>query len=285
MGNTSLRTFLNQPYGLFESKTNRLILSFGISCFVWFILFSFGIFDLSYFSVWQRFYITGVYSLFELLSLLLNLFVIYKYAVTKATYSTSALWILWLIFCIGLSNFFVTTKIFGFEDFTWYVFIKNQIYTLILGLIIIPFGLMIHYNFILKQKILQIETTNGEATKVEQTISENVKVLLQSEYNSDSIEISLNRILFIKSADNYIDVYYLNEGKVTHKFIRNTLTAVEQMCVHPDLVRCHRSYIVNKRKILSIDGNKYGYILHLDGYDQKIPLSRKLKQDFVVSLK
>jgi len=283
MSYTSLKSFLNQPYGLFESKSNRVVLSLGIFCFVWFVLFSFGIFDLSYFSVLQRFYITGVYSLFELLTLLFNSFIVYKRVIFKTTYSTTAIWSLWLIFCIGISNFLVTTKVFGFEDFTWFVFIKNQIYTLILGLIIVPFALVIHYNFILKQKILQFETNHSERKKSASELADNEHVLLQSEYNNDSFEIDLNRILFIKSADNYIDVYYTINNKVSHKLIRNTLTAIEQMCIHQDLVRCHRSYIVNKRKILSMEGNSYGYTLSLDGFSQKIPLSRKHKRDFLVS--
>lgn len=283
MNFTSLRSFLNQPYALFESKSNRLILSLCIFCFVWFILFSFGIFELSYFTVLQRFYITAVYSLCELLTLLLNSFLAYKHVIKKATYSTTAIWSLWLIFCIGVSNFLVTTIVFGFEDFSFFVFAKNQIYTIILGLIIIPFTLLIHYNFILKQKILQFETIHGKGAESTSKPEETEQVLLKSEYNNDSFEIDINRILFIKSADNYIDVCYTINDKVSHKLIRNTLTAIERMSIHHDLVRCHRSYIVNKRKVLAMEGNSYGYSLSLDGFNHKIPLSRKLKKEFLDS--
>jgi hypothetical protein len=282
MRTTLLKTFLNQQYGLFESKYNRLIISLGIFCFVWFVLFSFGIFDLSYFSVLQRFYITGVYSLFELLSLLFNSFIVYERVVKKHTYATTTAWIIWIIFCIGVSNFLVTTKVFGFENFSLYVFIKNQIYTLILGLIITPFGLMIHYNFVLRQKILKIETIQSETSAVKQKPEVNEMIFLRSDYNNDSFEVSLNRIIFIKSADNYIDVYYSAGDTISHKFIRNTLTAIEQMQIHPDLVRCHRSYIVNRRKIRSLEGNSYGYTMLLEGSNQKIPLSRKYKRDFII---
>jgi hypothetical protein len=281
MNTSPIKSFLNQPYGLFESKATRLILSLGIAGFVWFVLFSFAIFDLSYFSVLQRFYVTGIYSLAELLTLLFNSFIIYKHVVKKTTYLTTGCWILWLIFCIGVSNFFVTSSVFRFEEFTWFVFIKNQIYTLILGLIIVPFGMLIHYIFVLKQKILHFETKTAEHSDRSPEPAENELVLLKSEYINDSFQIGLNRILFIKSADNYIDVYYTNDEKVCHKLVRNSLTAIEQTRVHPDLARCHRSYIVNRRRIQSIEGNSYGYSLSLDGFTQKIPLSRKHKRDFV----
>jgi DNA-binding LytR/AlgR family response regulator len=43
-------------------------------------------------------------------------------------------------------------------------------------------------------------------------------------------------------------------------------------------MRCHRSFIVNKQKIMSVEGNSSGYNIVLNGYSHKIPLSKKYKE-------
>jgi DNA-binding LytR/AlgR family response regulator len=193
----------------------------------------------------------------------------------KYTIATTFCWTLWIVFCIADSNFLVTTVLFRFEAFSLSVFIKDQLFTLVLGFVITPLFILIHYNFILKQQIselFQIMPQSQEKEALDEII------LFQSEYKNDSLSLNLHCILFIKSADNYIDVYYLQNDHVAHKLIRNNLSAVEQKTLHPDLMRCHRSFIVNKQKIMSVEGNSSGYNIVLNGYSHKIPLSKKYKE-------
>lgn len=270
--------FLKKHYSLFESRYNRRAISVGVSCFVWFMLFSFGLFDLDYFSVPRRFFITGIYSLCGFITLAVNLFILQDRVMKNYTIGSTMIWMLWIIFCIADSNFLVTTVLFRFEPFTLSVFIKDQMFTVILGLVIVPLFILIHYNYTLKQEISKLFSV---LPKQDKDIS-GEKLLLRSEYKNDSLSLSMDNLLYIKSADNYIDVYYLNNKQVTHKLIRNTLSSLEEEALHPDLVRCHRSYIVNKQKIRNIEGNSSGYNIIINGYSESIPLSKKYKKTILI---
>jgi hypothetical protein len=268
------RSVFSRQYRVFESQYNRKAIAFGVSCFVWFMLFSFGLFDLDYFPVPRRFFITGIYSLGCFLTLVVNFFVVQDRVMKNYTIGSTLIWTFWIVFCIADANFIVTTVLFRFESFSLSVFIKDQLFTLVLGFVITPLFILIHYNFILKQQISQLfkVVPNNQEKEARDEI-----ILFQSEYKNDSLSVRMDCLLFIKSADNYIDVYYMNNNHVVHKLIRNTLASVEEKALHPELLRCHRSYIVNKQKIKTVEGNSSGYNIILNQYSQKIPLSKKYK--------
>lgn len=278
----SLSVFLKRPYGLFENKLHRLFLSIGISCFVWFMLFSLGIFEFDYFPPVQRFGITGVYSFFCFVSLAINFFLIQDFVIKKRTYGNTILWCFWLLEGIALSNFLLTTRLYKWEVFTFKYFLVIQTFTIALGMIIIPLLILIHYIFVLKTRLSEIALIRNENSHNPSFSNAGEIIQIESDYKNDSFSIELNRLLYIKSADNYADVYYI-EGenrKVSHKLIRNTLTGLEQKQINPSLVRCHRSYIVNKNHQKWIRQTSDGNYFIVDFTDEEIPISRKYKGHF-----
>jgi len=75
-------------------------------------------------------------------------------------------------------------------------------------------------------------------------------------------------LYYLEGADNYVQIHYLNAGRVEKMLIRNTLKNIEWRFRDKDLIRCHRSYIVNMKmvKLLKrVDGEAY-----LDFGDNKI---------------
>jgi hypothetical protein len=99
------------------------------------------------------------------------------------------------------------------------------------------------------------------------------------------LEIPLEKLYYITSANNYIEIFYQKEDG-THQnidenstpirlLLRNTLKIVEEQNIHvPELYRCHKAYIVNKQKILKVKGNAKGHALVLKDIDLEIPVSR-----------
>ena len=162
---TQIIIFFNKPYDMFESKRHRLIISFSISVFVWFFLFTFGVFDFDYFPPLNRLYYTGIYSLFCLISLLFNLFLLQDYLLKKPTFASSFLWSLWIMCCVAFSNFILTTVIFKWEEFSMLNLMKNQIYTLSIGMIITPAIILIHYNYVLRKRVGEIKTKRARANQ------------------------------------------------------------------------------------------------------------------------
>ncbi len=90
--------------------------------------------------------------------------------------------------------------------------------------------------------------------------------------------MDIKDLIFIQSADNYIDVYYKRGDYITRRLIRSSLTAVEKELEHPDLVRCHRSYIINLRHAKQKKRSKHEMKIESGGKIYNIPVSRTYKE-------
>lgn len=89
-----------------------------------------------------------------------------------------------------------------------------------------------------------------------------------------NISINPNDILYIESADNYVNIHHLDEGKEKTHLLRNSLKNVEEHCKNTEIIRCHRFYLVNmsKVKIVKRDQDRL-YIAFYDS-DKQIPVSK-----------
>ena len=90
--------------------------------------------------------------------------------------------------------------------------------------------------------------------------------LLHFKDDKDTLRFSIssNNLLFIETADNYLEINYLNKGKVARFFLRNSMKAVEEKFDSRPLLRCHRSYMINIEKIKVLRKEKDGVFLVLD---------------------
>jgi DNA-binding LytR/AlgR family response regulator len=130
------------------------------------------------------------------------------------------------------------------------------------------------YHFLKNQlKELKAETIDY---KDKITPEENLQVEFESENKSESFSIFLNQIILIKSANNYIEIFYLNEKKISKKLIRNTLKNTEELLLKfSTIIRCHRSCLVNKNYIKRVIRGTDGLKLTLFDYPQDIHVSRQ----------
>ena len=102
-------------------------------------------------------------------------------------------------------------------------------------------------------------------------------LIIPAETKSDDLELDGEALVFIRSADNYIEVYHLVRGQVERTVLRGSLKAVEQRLAS-DLrfLRCHKSHLVDLRKVEHVSGNAQGLKLHLRGVSEPVPVSRLL---------
>lgn len=63
------------------------------------------------------------------------------------------------------------------------------------------------------------------------------------------LSIRPEMVYYLESADNYVTIYYINGTKLDRMMIRNTLKNIEWRFLDKGLVRCHRSYIINIKKV------------------------------------
>ena len=100
--------------------------------------------------------------------------------------------------------------------------------------------------------------------------------LISSDTKSDKIELDPDDIMLVKSADNYVKIFYREEEKVKQKMLRKTISNMyDQLRKYPEFLRCHRTSIVNSQYIVSLKNNYRGYSLELLDYEEEIPVSRQ----------
>ena len=87
--------------------------------------------------------------------------------------------------------------------------------------------------------------------------------------------IKKENLLYLESAENYVNICYLNKGKVSKYLLRDTLKKIEENFSGSEIIRCHRSYIVNFEKVKVIRKDKDGLKLEFDNPSvTDIPVSK-----------
>lgn len=127
----------------------------------------------------------------------------------------------------------------------------------------------------LKKQVNLLSQSYSEPRENKQP-EKNIQIEFESENKSEYFHLSLDQIILIKSANNYIEVIYKQDDKVSKKLIRNTMKNTEVLFAkYPSMIRCHRSYIVNKNFIQKAHRGSDGLILNLLDYSQDIHVSRQ----------
>lgn len=70
------------------------------------------------------------------------------------------------------------------------------------------------------------------------------------------LSVARENLLYIEAADNYVTVWYLNKGSLAKLLLRNSLKTIEKNMAHTNVVRCHRSYMVNLEAVTVIRRQK-----------------------------
>ena len=76
--------------------------------------------------------------------------------------------------------------------------------------------------------------------------------------------VKKENLLYLESAENYVSICYLNKDKVSRYLLRDTLKKIEETFSGTEIVRCHRSYMVNFEKVKVIRREKDGLKLGFD---------------------
>lgn len=96
-----------------------------------------------------------------------------------------------------------------------------------------------------------------------------------AENEKDRLLLAAADLLYIESADNYANFVFYKNGKVQKVLLRGPLKRFEdQIGDAPDIVRCHRSFIVNLAQVEHIRGNAQGYQLSFQQSKDLVPVAR-----------
>lgn len=103
------------------------------------------------------------------------------------------------------------------------------------------------------------------------------KVKFHDVHGKLKLSVDAPAVMFISAEDNYVNVNYLDAGRVSCCQIRNTMNAIEPAAVSAGLIRCHRSHYINPKyvTVLQKDGNGGIEAEFVRPDVEPVPVSRK----------
>lgn len=136
----------------------------------------------------------------------------------------------------------------------------------------------------------QIETLSAEKDTIQKGTPQQEQpldylsksIVFTSDNATDTLILHVSDVTLIKSADNYVEVAFMENKLSKKKLIRNTLKNVEQLTKpYPNFVRCHRICIVNTLYIEKLQKKFNNYWITMKGSEEQVPVSRQ----YLVKLK
>jgi len=136
-----------------------------------------------------------------------------------------------------------------------------------IGVLVAMIALLVHQKASVQERIdlMQVQE-RGDASEMFNFYDERGEMKLS---------VKSENLYYIETADNYVQVHYQNLGKMQVLMIRNSMKNIEWRFKDTSLMRCHRSYLVNLKKVQMV--KRVEGEMQLDFNDEKIaalPVSR-----------
>ena len=188
-----------------------------------------------------------------------------RHAISVGNYS---IWILLEIFFMSLF-YTIYTLVLNPEREYMDVFETSTINTSLV--LLLPYSVL-HFYFSYKDKerrLLLLEEHQEEVIARQSVFS------FYDEKQELRLSVKRSELLYLESADNYVCIWYLSKGQLTKFLLRNSLKAMEEHFADTNVLRCHRSYMVNFEQVKVIRREKEGIFLEL-GIERvpDIPISK-----------
>ena len=273
-----IKNYINQPYPIYGNKWKIII---SISLFVALFMIIFQPFGLSNNHNSDKIFIIVGYGSVTFIILIINLFfvthILKKWFNRESwTIIKQILWLIWIIFTIGLGNYLYSSIVFSF--WTLYGFLIFQVYTLTVGIIPIVFLTIFQYNLLLSHNLKAAKDFNNSLINKEDILEKQI-ICLIADNQKDKFEIEFSNLLYIESSGNYIEIFFIRDDKLKNTILRCSLKRTElQVKMYSSIFKCHRAFLVNINKIIHVKGNALGLRLVLKNTEIEIPVSRSLSK-------
>ncbi len=91
------------------------------------------------------------------------------------------------------------------------------------------------------------------------------------------IVLTAEAVLYITAEENYVNIFYTENGKLKNYVLRSSMKALDELCQINGLTRCHRSFYVNPLHITVLRKDKEGVVYaELDNVDaMHIPVTKR----------
>ena len=285
-------SWLSKPYYFNPSIIFKLKSSLILGVFVFIFLYVFKPFSLASFEAFLLEYTFGI-GVFTFLGVFLFMYVpplIFTdyFNEDKWTVGRNILLIIISMLFIGSVLWYCASIYKDEKGITSINLPLFLLYTFLVGAIPVFFAVYINEkneNRKSRKRALEIKTHKKKKLIAEKKILE-TKIVVYSENKKEHVIFNINDLVYITSQGNYASFFLKKENDdLKEKILRVTLTKIEnELENYSNVIRCHKSYLVNTKYITDINGNARGYLLKSDMVSFDIPVSRSFRKQSLMSL-
>lgn len=265
--------FLNKAYPFNNDLRHNTKVIFFLSVGVFFFLFLFQPLHIDDLANREKYFLVIGLGVITFLSLSLNLLILpslFPKILNGSAWNIKKeiFWELWILFTISVGYYLyyksLKIMVFGFE-----VIIK-----LILIAIVPTFILIILNRHRLLRVHLKLANELNLKLRENKAMADKL-VHFVSDYQKDNLSLKVSQILLVRSANNYIEIFWKEGTEVKNQMVRCSLTKAEEIVRDNKFIfKCHRSYLANINYIDRIEGNSQGYRLFFENIDFPVPVSK-----------
>lgn len=209
------------------------------------------------------------------------------YAIQSKIRFTYPKYILWIIAEVVIIALFYTHFTYVFvpnvDDSVWYT--MGKAFGCVSLIIAIPYSILTLYAAY-RAKTEELEMLQYEMSLQPEPTASYPSLVNLYDYNGTlKLTISSESLYYMESQDNYVKIYYINQGKLSSYMLRCRTKAIEESLAGTSMVRCHRSYMVNVLKIDNIKKGTKGRQIILNNDEIKpIPVSKSYFKNLVETI-
>ena len=147
--------------------------------------------------------------------------------------------------------------------------------TLIKTILILLFPYVMTYVYLIWQERVRELKTIRKRLEEDENILQKAYIQIFDEKGKMQLSVRREHLLVIESADNYVCVWYMNGDAIRKMMVRTTLKQVAEQLAESNILRCHRSYIINLDRVRVLRREKEGIFVEfgIEGLPD-IPISK-----------
>lgn len=278
--------FLSQPYPFYYSGRTLWIISgllFTMTLFFNYLFEPFEVYIPEH--KMDFFWISFIHaSVSVLVLLLISLFFKFGKTEEKWIVKKEFIFILCLMVFIGIAQFLIRDIIYDNPNNWSFRYLYEEIRnTFLEGILFIFILVPLNFSRLYSKNRSQANILN-DAPVVFQPLDHS-KIVITTKLKNENLQLDINQLLFAKAEGNYVELC-LKGAKVHKVILRITLKELEAILKpYENIIKTHRSYLVNMHHIKNVTGNAQGYRLQLHDFDDMVPVSRYMINDFNLKLK
>ncbi len=189
------------------------------------------------------------------------------------------LWIIIEVFAVSLA--FTILEITFFNDERSFFHLLKISFINTAWIIAIPYSfLWIYFSWRDKDRRLKAIAEFRESQAAQANGSLQPMINFYDSKGEIKFSVKAQDLIYIKGADNYLTVHYKDGSKIGSSMVRGTFKSVEDDLKNRGIIRCHRSYMVNRLHIKLFEKSKDGFVVSLDTPTPTvIPVSKNYVSD------